>query len=146
MKIKNLRIVISLGGLFFSATAHAEPTLIGKTQTDLDWAITQEGVAFAPLEGDRFKETYHAMVRLPAGLVSPAHVKSANMFGIVVSGTVVNTLITSEDVAQAPQHLTAGSFYKIPAGLPHISKCVSTVDCVTYLYQDGAFDFMPVAQ
>lgn len=41
----------------------------------LDWTITPEGVAFAPLIGDRFVEPYMAMVALPGGLVSPAHVK-----------------------------------------------------------------------
>jgi hypothetical protein len=42
--------------------------------------------------------------------------------------------------------LPEGSFYKIPAGLAHVSKCVSQIDCITFLYQDGKFDFLPVPQ
>ena len=44
------------------------------TEVDhFDWEVTAEGVAFAPLQGDRFVESYQAMVRLPAGMVSPPH-------------------------------------------------------------------------
>lgn len=109
---------------------------------DLAWDRTEEGVAFAPLIGDRFVESYMAMVRLPAGLVSPPHVKTANMFGVVVSGTISHSAVEAD-----PSHetlLSEGSFYKLPAGLAHISKCVSKTDCVTFLYQGGKFDFLPI--
>ncbi|MEM8703574.1 MAG: cupin domain-containing protein [Pseudomonadota bacterium] len=113
-------------------------------QSDLDWQTTGEGVAFAPLKGNRFEESYMAMVRLPAGLVSPVHVKSAGMFGLVVAGEMVHVADgrtgTSETV------LRSGDYYEIPAGLPHLSKCVSQSDCVTFLYQDGPFDFQPVGE
>ncbi len=103
-----------------------------------------EGVGFAPLEGDRFAGAYMAMVRLPGGLVSPAHVKSANMFGVVISGTLTHRAAAEETSAEV--RLPAGSFYRIPAGLAHVSSCVSSEDCVTFLYQDGKFDFLPAKQ
>ena len=106
-----------------------------------DWERTPEGVGFAPLIGERFEEPYMAMVHLPAGLVSPAHSKTANMFGVVVSGTLVHVTVGTSTAEEVP--LPAGSYYKIPANLPHISKCVSQTDCVTFLYQDGKFDFLP---
>lgn len=111
---------------------------------ELNWDVTPEGVGFAPLHGDRFAGAYMAMVRLPAGLISPAHVKSADMFGIMVDGTMTHVQV-GDDAATAP-HLTAGDFYHIPAGLPHVSACISDTPCITFLYQDGAFDFTPVAQ
>ncbi|MCR9139141.1 MAG: DUF4437 domain-containing protein [Alphaproteobacteria bacterium] len=106
----------------------------------LDWQSTQEGVAFATIIGNRFEEPYMAMVRLPAGLISPAHAKSANMFGVVVEGTMTHYAVSDGTGTALPQ----GSFYKIPKDLPHISECISKVDCVTFLYQDGKFDFLPV--
>ena len=109
----------------------------------LDWQKTPEGVAFAALIGDRFAEPYMAMVKLPAGLVSPAHTKTANMFGVILSGSMVHSAVDADpndDVV-----LPEGSFYKIPKDLPHVSKCVSDTDCVSFLYQDGKFDFLPVA-
>ena len=42
------------------------------------------------------------------------------------------------------QKIGVGSFYKIPGNLAHISACVSAQPCITYLYQDAAFDFVPV--
>lgn len=108
------------------------------------WEITEEGVGFAPLMGERFEEAYMAMVKLPAGLVSPAHVKSANMFGVVISGTITHAAVGADPSLEIP--LSEGAFYKVPAGLGHVSKCISDIDCVTFLYQDGKFDFVPVGQ
>ena len=110
----------------------------------LEWAVTQEGVAFAPLIGDRFAEPYMAMVRLPAGLVSPAHVKTADMFGVIVAGTMTHLALDADPSTEVA--LPTGSFFRIPAGVSHVSKCVSAEDCVSFLYQDGKFDFLPVAR
>lgn len=118
--------------------------IVSIPESQMQWEITKEGVGFAPLQGDRFKEAYMAMVRLPAGLVSPTHIKSANMFGLVVSGTITNIMAGAAPASEIK--LTTGSFYKIPAGIALVSKCVSEVDCVTFLYQDGKFDFLPVGQ
>ncbi|WP_306260528.1 DUF4437 domain-containing protein [Pararhizobium sp. IMCC21322] len=118
--------------------------IINKPAAQMNWEMTGEGVQFAALQGDRFSEAYMAMVKLPAGLISPAHIKSANMYGLVLSGTITHHAVDvgpDDEVA-----LPAGSYYKIPAGLAHVSKCVSDVDCVTFLYQDGKFDFLPIGQ
>ncbi|MEP0521258.1 MAG: DUF4437 domain-containing protein [Hyphomicrobiales bacterium] len=126
-----------------SAQAIGSDKIINLPLPNMAWEQTPEGVEFAPLDGDRFDEAYMAMVRLPAGLVSPPHIKSANMFGIVVSGTMLHLAQNTNDAAPETP-LPEGSFYKIPAGLPHVSKCISSKDCVTFLYQDGQFDFLPV--
>lgn len=133
--------------MVFSAAVVTAPAIAADTAflnfppSQLDWQTTPEGVAFAALVGDRFEEPYMAMVRLPSGLVSPAHTKSANMFGVVVAGIMTHNAVGAETGTALP----SGSFYKIPKDVPHISQCVSKVDCVTFLYQDGKFDFLPVA-
>ncbi len=113
------------------------------TPAALDWVETPKGVAFADLHGTRMSEPYMSMVRLPGGTVSPPHIKSANMFGVMISGTMTHVSATAAD---AGTQLSAGAFYLVPANLPHVSSCVSTEPCVTFLYQDGAFDFLPVDQ
>lgn len=110
----------------------------------LNWETTKEGVGFAPLIGDRFAEPYMAMVRLPAGLVSPSHVKSANMFGVVLSGTISHIAVGADPSTEVL--LPKGSFYKVPAGLGHVSKCLSKEECITFVYQDGKFDFLPTTK
>ncbi|SHH84804.1 DUF4437 domain-containing protein [Marivita hallyeonensis] len=111
--------------------------------SDFAWQRTPEGVSFAPLHGDRFVDTYQALVELPAGTVSPPHVKSANMFGVLLRGEMIHYAAT--DDPHTARRVGAGSYYSIPAGLPHISACVSDTPCLAYLYQDGAFDFVPVS-
>lgn len=127
--------------LFASQPVHAgQITLMN--EDDYVWETTPEGVAFAALQGDRFAEPYQALVRLPGGTVSPLHVKSANMFGVVLQGKMLH-YASGEDPTSASQ-IGPGSFYRIPHDLAHISACISQDPCVTYLYQDGAFDFTPV--
>ncbi|MGJ8570018.1 MAG: DUF4437 domain-containing protein [Hoeflea sp.] len=123
--------------------AAAEPiTLLGSN--DFAWETTPEGVAFAALQGDRFAESYQALVRLPAGTVSPPHVKSANMYGVMLQGEMVH--YANGENQDTARKIGPGSFYSISGGTAHISACVSDVPCVAYLYQDGAFDFLPVQQ
>ncbi len=111
---------------------------------DLEWETTPEGVAFAALEGDRFTEPYHAMVRLPAGTISPPHVKSANMSGVMIAGEMIHYADGAEPDTATP--IGPGAFYRIPAGMAHVSACISAEPCVVYLYQDNAFDFVPVVK
>ena len=140
-----LSSVFSMALILQFVPASADDAVIVNLPADLlAWETTPEGVAFAGLIGDRFAEPYMAMVRLPGGLVSPPHVKTANMFGVIVSGSMVHSRVgeaTADEIVLAP-----GSFYKIPKDLPHVSKCVSEQDCVTFLYQDGKFDFRPVSE
>ena len=125
-----------------AAPALAEPT-ITLTNTDaLSWDTTPEGVAFAPLSGDRWTEAYCAMVRLPAGTTSPPHTKTFAMHGVMIAGEMTHApLGTNATTTVGP-----GGYYEVPAGLPHASACISDSPCVTMLYQDGALDFLPVAQ
>jgi len=136
--------VTLLSLLAATSLAADAPDLVNMPASEMAWEKTVEGVSFAPLQGDRFKEAYSAMVRLPAGLVSPPQIKSANMYGMVISGTLVN--VAAGGLASAEIELPTGSYYKIPAGFPHVSKCISKTDCVTFIYQDGKFDFLPAVR
>ncbi len=115
-------------------------TIMNLPASQLNWITTPEGAAFAALNGDRFKEAYMAMVKLPAGIISPMHTKSANMYGMVLSGTFSHIAQGADPSTEVL--LPEGSYYMIPANLPHISKCISKTECVSFLYQDGKFDFI----
>lgn len=139
-------LVISLSAILGvqELSAQGNSTIQNVPVKHMDWEISEEGVGFAPLVGERFNEAYMAMVKLPAGLISPPHVKSSNMFGVVISGVITHLAVDAESSLEVP--LGQGAFYQVPAGIAHVSKCISTVDCVTFLYQDGKFDFVPVGQ
>ncbi|MBX2805644.1 MAG: DUF4437 domain-containing protein [Hyphomicrobiales bacterium] len=140
MMLKLLVAALMAGGMASPSSAQSITSLPAE---NLPWSKTEEGAEFAALEGDRFTEAYMAMVRLPAGLASPVHIKSANMFGVVVEGTFVHL---SENADRAEVPLGPGAYYMILAGLPHTSKCISRTPCTAFLYQDGAFDFVPLGQ
>jgi quercetin dioxygenase-like cupin family protein len=141
--MKNLLMGSAMALMSLASQAYAEQIrLLGSS--DFDWQTTPEGVAFAALQGDRFSEAYQALVRLPAGTISPPHVKTANMFGVMLEGEM--THYASGDDPENARRMGPGSFYSIEAGTAHISACVSEMPCVAYLYQDGAFDFLPVTQ
>lgn len=137
--ISSLALLVTL-----SATSVFADDIKLLSQADLNWETSSEGVAFAPLHGDRFKTTYQAMVRLPAGIVSPPHVKSANMYGVILQGEMIH--YSKDGNSKNAKRVGVGSFYHIPKDLPHVSACVSAKPCVAYLYQDGAFDFVPVTK
>ncbi len=139
---QRVAILLIFGWVTGLSVASEPPLVTSLPSNQLEWTTTEEGVAFARLIGHRFEEPYMAMVQLPAGLISPPHTKTANMFGVVVSGTMVHSAVGANPGNEI--RLPPGSFYKIPANLPHISKCVSEADCVTFLYQDGKFDFLPI--
>lgn len=137
--MKQLPFILAL---LAGPAAAGEITLIGPN--NLDWRTTPEGVAFASLEGDRFAEAYRAMVRLPSGTTSPPHIKTAAMVGVMLQGRMRHYPADADP--DAATEIAAGGFYKIPGGLAHISACVSAEPCITYLYQDAAFDFLPVTR
>ena len=137
--MKHLALILALSA---GPVLSEEITLIDADS--LNWKSTPEGVAFAPLEGDRFAEAYRAMVRLPSGTTSPPHIKTASMIGVMLQGRMRHFAARS-DPANAPE-VGPGGFYKIPGGLAHVSSCVSEEPCITYLYKDAAFDFLPVTE
>ena len=98
----NMRLILTVllsTILITKSLANADESAIQNVPTStLEWATTPEGVAFAPLVGDRFAEAYMSMVKLPSGLISPPHTKTSNMFGVIISGSMVHSEVgTSSD-------------------------------------------------
>lgn len=139
-KVLIIVLVLIMGSSPLAAlsTEHSQINNIPNKQ--LTWKFTPEGAAFAALKGNRFEGAYMAMVKLPAGIVSPMHVKTANMYGVVISGTFSHIAKGADKSTEVL--LPPGSYYMIPSGLAHISKCVSNIECISFLYQDGKFDFL----
>lgn len=136
------KIAIACASFLIGTTLAGADPIRTLDAEDHDWDTTPEGVAFAALTGNRFEEAYQAFVRLPSGTVSPPHVKTANMYGVLLRGEMIHYR-AGDDPAGA-RRIGPGSFFSIDGGTPHVSACVSDTDCVTYLYQDGAFDFIAV--
>ena len=126
----------------YPAGAVDETLMIVNQPPDLiAWEKSPEGASFATLWGDLTADKHGAMVKLPGGVSSPMHIHSEDIHGVVISGTFSHIAKGADPSTEID--LPPGSYYLLPANLPHISKCISEVECVTFIYQDAKFDFVP---
>ena len=90
-----------------------------------------------PAYGDLSKGKHGTFIRMPAGFVSDPHIHTEDYFGIVISGIGVNGLAGSADIP-----LPQGSYWFQRGKEKHVTKCVSTLDCLFFIYQPGKFDYV----
>jgi hypothetical protein len=91
--------------------------------------------------GDANKGAHGSLLRLPKGFVSPAHRHTGDYSGMIVEGSVTNAEAGQPEVALGP-----GSYYFQKGKADHVTKCVGASDCLIYISQSGAFDFIPSAK
>lgn len=90
--------------------------------------------------GDRATSAHGTFGRFPGGAASPPHTHSGAYHGVVISGVMTNPFEGEPN----PPRMKAGSYWYVPAGMEHVTACVSEEPCVFYFHADGAFDFTPV--
>ncbi len=86
--------------------------------------------------GDPAHGPHGNFIKIPAGYATPVHTHTSGFYGIVVSGVVVNTPVGGTEVP-----LPAGSYWFQKGGERHVTKCVSSTDCIFFQNQLGAADF-----
>src|SRR5262249_22224321 len=88
--------------------------------------------------GDSAKGAHGSFLRLPKGFVSPAHLHTGDYYGVIVEGLVTNAEAGEPEVVLGP-----GSYYFQKGKADHVTKCVGSADCLIYISQSQAFDFIP---
>ena len=91
-----------------------------------------------PAYGDLSKGKHGTFIRMPAGFVSDLHTHTADYFGIVIQGVGVNQQGDKNNV-----QLPVGSYWFQKGKEPHVTKCVSSTDCLFFIYQPDKFDYVP---
>lgn len=94
----------------------------------------------APAFGDLSKGEHATFVKMPAGFISTLHTHTHDYYGVVITGIGVNTAVGGKDVPLAP-----GSYWFQPGTEPHVTKCISTTECIFFIHQGSRFDYLPVA-
>jgi anti-sigma factor ChrR (cupin superfamily) len=108
--------------------------------TDLDPAGAP-GVKIVDLWGDHTKGAFGALVKFPAGFMTPMHTHTNPFKIVIVSGTFVQT-----PEGKATVKLGPGSYLLQPGGsYKHTTGCDKGSDCVFFTQADGKFDLIPVA-
>lgn len=122
-----------------SHTKHAS-ALISLPAADLQWTEIpgSGGIKYANVRGSLTgKGPYEAFVIFPAGKDNPFHTHSQDLPTVVLKGTFY-AVIDGKRV-----EYPAGSFYDLPARLPHYSGCNKGEDCLLFQYQTDHFDLLP---
>ena len=88
--------------------------------------------------GDSATGAHGSFLRLPKGFVSPMHLHSGDYYGVIVEGSVSNAEAGQREVVLGP-----GSYYFQKGKADHVTKCIGNTDCLIYISQSKAFDFIP---
>src|SRR5262249_2570864 len=103
----------------------------------IQW-IDLGGPQLGTVWGDANKGAHGSFLRLPKGFVSPAHTPTGDYSGVIVEGAVSNAEPGQPEVVLGP-----GSYYFQKGKSDHVTKCVGASDCLIYVSQSKAFDFIP---
>jgi hypothetical protein len=130
--------VVVLFGQALSNLAEAESISVPNEQ--LKYGKTGVGpLKAAPVYGDIFHGAHGTLIKMPSKFVSPVHTHSEDYHAVVVAGVVSNGLPGVPDVP-----LAAGSRWFQKGNEAHVTKCVSSTECVFFITQEDKFDFFPV--
>jgi beta-alanine degradation protein BauB len=125
------------------ADQHAAPPApapsYGAVET-LTWTKTPIGPDASPVSGDFTTGKHVTYLRFPGKFRTPVHTHTADYIGIVLAGTARHFVVKDDKTAPV---LHAGSYWRMPANVNHVSECVSAEPCVFALIQDAKFDFVP---
>jgi len=86
--------------------------------------------------GDMTKGEHSTFIRMPSGFKGAVHTHTHDFWVTVISGVAVNTAVNGKDIV-----LPSGSYWFQPGGKPHYTNCISSIECVYFVSQNGAFDY-----
>ena len=89
----------------------------------------------AVLWGDPATGAFGALNKFSGGFAVPLHFHSAGYRGVVVSGTLLQTV-----ESESEKSLTAGSYFAYTGKKKHVTKCAEGAECVLFIDSDGAWD------
>ena len=138
-------LLVAAGTSFADNTAKAgKPAaqpLVSFPTADLKWRelAGTGGIKVADVRGSiTGKGAYDAFVIFPAGKDNPYHLHTQNLPTVVLKGTFYAVIDGKRT------EYPAGSFYNLPANMPHYSGCAKGDDCLLFQYQADHFDLVPV--
>ncbi len=142
-----LRYFVLIGLIWGLGVANAE-SVAGPASEGESMSIPASKIAFSPTGmkskagevmagaafGNMLTGKHGTFIKFPAGYVTPKHTHTEYYYAAVLKGTVVNTQIGKKEIP-----LTAGSYWFQRGEEEHVTKCVSTVDCLFFLSMPGKF-------
>ncbi len=118
-------------------------TTVALPSGDISYQNINEAIQMADVWGDRATGAHGTFGKFPANFEAPLHTHTFAYHGVVVSGVMTNPFGKAGE--KNPPQMPAGSYWYVPAGVPHTTACVSNTPCQFFFDSEGAFDFVPVA-
>lgn len=136
--IPKLGTVIVFASMLFANVSIAADISVSVPVTEMKYMEIGIGpIKVAPGYGDMSKGAHSDFVKIPGGFNSPPHTHTENYYGVVVSGVVSNGQVNAHDIPLPP-----GSYWFQRGQETHVTKCLSSTECVFFVTQPGAFDFL----
>lgn len=145
--MRKLALAFALSLVFAAAVlAQGAPTTpVFMPSADMKWTDLDPagapGVKIVDLWGDHTKGAFGALVKFPAGFMTPLHTHTNPFKIVIVSGTFLQTPEGKSQVKLGP-----GSYLLQPGGsYKHVTGCDKGSDCVFFTQAEGKFDLLPAA-
>lgn len=127
-----------------AAETSEQPTVI--QAADMQWTDLDPegapGVQLAALWGNPSEGPFGALLKLPAGFVSPLHTHTHDIGAVIVSGTYIQ-----EPRGGVEFQIGPGSYMMQPGrDYQHTTRCHTASDCVLVIESSGAFDLFVVEE
>ncbi len=105
-----------------------------------DSAVVSPFARMYTVWGDRSNGAHGTVGEFIPGGASPEHTHGYSYHGVVLSGTMVNPFLGQAIDEARP--LQAGDYWFVPAGVEHVTACISAEPCTFYFHSEGLFDFV----
>ncbi|MGH9340843.1 MAG: cupin domain-containing protein [Acidobacteriota bacterium] len=130
MKMAFILFVVALA-LGAAPESEKEETLAAFKSGEIQWAEESDGRMSRLQHGDPAKEPSLALLKIPAGTLTPPHFHTADEVATVVSGKIL--IGSGEKVVEAKgKEIDASGYFVIPGGTPHWGKAQTDVVLVRY--------------
>jgi len=130
--------VLATAGSVFANIAAADSVSVPNEK--LNYVKTGIGPLWAaPVFGDIFGGKHGTLIKMPKKFTSPVHTHSEDYHAVVVTGIISNGLPGAADVP-----LATGSHWFQKGDEAHVTKCLSSTECVFFITQQDKFDFFVV--
>jgi len=141
MTKKSLMLGISLiavAGLGYAADSTKIGTMTAADQMEWREMAPSSPLKFVILWGDRSKDEYAMLLKMPAGFVAPIHAHTGDYYGMNLTGSWRHSFDGGEQ-----KELPPGSYVFQPGLGMHGDACVGPDDCILFIHQHAKGDFIP---
>ena len=124
------------GDAFDSAVPKVRPA------AQVPWMDVNPAIRFGDAFGDRAAGPQGTFGTFVPEFETPVHTHSGAYHAVVIEGVMTNPFGLEGE--SDPPRMGPGSYWYVPAGMPHSTACVSQSPCKFYMHAEGPFDFTPV--